>query len=199
MSRREHSMFYEGHQVIDEPSTTQRGLSEKAVDVYAVRNHNISTPGESRTSPTMASTFMSADPLYAEVFPSLVAPLPNAYDNPQDAVHRTHHPAASNGGYTRKSMDQANKQVRIAGAGGTNAQQVFQRQAHLNPVSHPMAGGAQPHRINMKAVFDEGNLPYFPLSHGQAVDDARAGKVTPKSNKAFRDTNLRRVLNRRGA
>ena len=195
--KRTHAMNFEGHQsIIDSDIETQRHLSDKAVDVYAVRQSHTTTPGESRTSPTLESSFVAADPLYAEVFPSLVAPLPHAYDNPQDAVHRTHHPGASNGGYHTKTITDQNQTMRIAGAGGTNAQQVFQRQAHLNPVSHPMAGGMVPPRLNLQHIFSQGDRPYFPISAGQPVDNE---SMALKHSKHYRDNNLRRTLNRKGA
>ena len=195
--KRTHAMNFEGHQsIIDSDIETQRHLSDKAVDVYAVRQSHTTTPGESRTSPTLESSFQSSDPLYAEVFPSLVAPLPHAYQNPQDAVHRTHHPAASNGGYSRRTITANNQTMRIVGAGGTNAQQVFQRQAHLNPVSHPMAGGAMPVRLNLQHIFSQGDRPYFPMSAGQAVDSE---SLALKHSKHYRDNNLRSALTRKGA
>jgi hypothetical protein len=188
-----HAIYYEGNrsQTFDLVES-QKHLSEKAVDIYAVRPRFRTTPGESKTSPTLESGFTpeNADASFDYL---LIPTLPDAHKNPQDAVHRSNHPAAANGGRSRQGIRQEQR-MRIAGAGGTNSQQVFQRQAHLNPISHPMAGGATPERIDLRQHEIEGKMPYFPMSSGQPnLNDPR---VTPRNHKAFRDMQLRTSLDR---
>lgn len=184
---RTHAAFFESnHDPYTDVQTTQNNLSIKAVDTYAVRG-NQTTPGTFKTSPTLQANFEAGIQNDA-VFKSLVVPLPDTFYNPQDAVHRDGHPAASNGGHSRKNIPMV--EARIVGATGTRATQVFQPNYNLLAVSHPMAGGSLPPRINLKQVGMQGDIPYFPMSIPEKVPGEQVS-VTPKTNKRFRDNKLR--------
>ena len=189
MDKRTHAMYHESRFTPEQDiANTQKHLSEKAVDLYAVRHPRVTTPGESRTSPTLESSFLSGNPLDEDVMKWYIPPLAEAYTNNQDAVNRIN-PTSGAGGTTGPSHTMrkhpafaANK--RITGAAGTNSQQVFQRQFELNPVSHPMAGGATPARIDLRQLHDTGGIPYMPMATGQlAPEDPR---ITPKNNRAYK-------------
>ena len=201
MARREHSAYHESKfSPAEDISNSQRHLSDKAVNVYAIRHPRVTTPGESRTSPTLDSAFMSGDPLDEDNMKWYIPPLAEANVNPQDAVNRTVHPAGGGGmgGFShtmRKLPAGMGVNQRIVGAGGTNAQQTRQRQFELNPVSHPMAGGAVPAHINLRQTHERGDIPYFPMASGQiAPVDPR---VTPKNNRNYKTFNARQTLDNR--
>ena len=191
MNPRTHAAYHETRFTPEtDQANTQKHLSDKAVDIYAVRHPRVTTPGESRTSPTLESSFLSGDPLDEDVMKWYIPPLAEAHTNPQDAVNRNlNHPAGASGtsgpSHTmRKGPAGLGVPQRIAGAGGTNAQQTWQRQYELNPVSHPMAGGSTPAQIDLRQIHESGGIPYMPMATGQlAPKDPR---VTPKNNRAYK-------------
>jgi hypothetical protein len=191
MDPRTHAAYHETRFTPDtDRANSQRHLSEKAVEIYAVRHPRVTTPGESRTSPTLESSFYSGDPLDEDVMKWYIPPLAEAYTNPQDAVNRgLNHTAGASGTHgpshtMRKGPAGLGTPRRIAGAAGTNAQQTKQRQFELNPVSHPMAGGATPAHIDLRQIHESGGVPYMPMATGQlAPQDPR---VTPKNNRAYK-------------
>jgi hypothetical protein len=189
---KKHNAYFETNtDPIDEPIETQHMLANKAVSVYTVRGSS-SAPGNKRTSPTLESDFNNNEPLDSHVFSSLVAPLPDAYNNPQDATKRIGHTAGAGGGGNRKTPGGKMHQ-RVMAAGGSNAQQIYQKEYELNPISHPMAGGNMPAHLNLRQQEKGGQFAFFPMSTGQiAPNDPRA---TPKNNAQFRtQQKLRRPM-----
>jgi hypothetical protein len=185
-----------------EIDNSQRYLHDKAGRIHEVRGPRTTTPGAKKTTPSLTGqgSFYPDDPLYTGVIMQIAPPLPQVNQNPQDAVHREGNESASDGGYNRASAPQARKH--IIGAGGTNVQQIVTKQAEMNPISHPMAGGVQPPKIDVANKYDQGERPYFPVAGATNQVIPSASNKTPvntaqnqtKINKKVRDTNIRRPL-----